>query len=197
MCHPAVAYAAAALSAYSAYNQSKAAQQQAEYNSVVAANNAKMAEYQAVDAAQRGEQDALAIRRKAAAVRGDQRATMAARGLSLDSGTPQSLLDQTDYFSEADIATARTNAGKEAFAKRSQAQNFQIESQQYKAAADAQNPMLSAAVAGISTYAMTSMLGKADAPGVSDKWNFFGKTGDTIGSSSATSGFSWATGGRT
>lgn len=194
MCNPALAVAA--LSAYSAYNQSKAAKQQAEYNSVIASNNAKMAEYQAVDAAQRGEQEAMAVRRKGAALKADQRTTMAARGLSLDAGTAQSLLDQTDYFNESDIATVRTNAGKESFAKRSQARNFQIESQMYKAAGDAQNPLLSAAVSGATTYAMTSMLGKGDAPGVSDKWTF-GKSGSTIGSSSTTSDFSWATGGRT
>lgn len=175
MCNPAIAIAA--LSAYSAYNQSKAAKEQAEYNSVVASNNAKMAEYQAIDAQQRGEQEAIDLRRKGAAVKADQRATMAARGLSLDAGTPQSLLDQTDYFSASDIATARTNAGKESFAKRSQAYNFQIESNQYKAAADAQNPLMSAVAAGASSYAMSSMLGKPDAPGVADKWNFWGTSG--------------------
>lgn len=172
MCHPAIP---AALAAISAYQQSKAAKTQAEYNAVVSENNAKMAEYQAADALARGEQEATAVRRKAAAVRGEQRATMAARGLDLGAGTPQSLIDQTDYFGASDVATVRTNAGKENFARRSQAANFMTEATMYRSAASSQNPLLSAAVAGTTAYATASMLGKGDTPGVSDKWSIFSK----------------------
>jgi hypothetical protein len=191
-------YIATALAATSAYQQSEARKDQADYNRVVSANNAKMAEYQAVDAAARGEQDAMNIRRKAAQLKGDQRATMAARGLDLSEGTTLSLLDQTDYLSASDIATARTNANKEVFAKRSQAHNFQVESAMYGAAADAENPLFSAAVAGATTYATGSMLAGAGETGsVASKWNFGGGTGSTIGNSANTSNFSWATGGMT
>lgn len=178
MCHPAIP---AALAAISAYQQSQAAKTQAEYNAVVSENNATMAEYQAADAFSRGEQDAITARRKAASVRGDQRAAMAARGLDLGEGTAANLIDQTDYFSETDQGTIRSNAGKEVFAKRSQANNFKTEATMYRSAASAQNPLLSAATAAATTYATTSMLGKADAPGVADKWNFWGNSSNPGG----------------
>lgn len=199
MCEPTtIAYVATALAATSAYQQSQARKEQGEYNAVIARNNAKMAEYQAADAAQRGEQDAINVRRKGAAIKADQRATLAARGLSLDSGTPLSLLDQTDYFNASDVATVRTNAGKEVFAKRSQAHNFLTEASMYQNAADSEDPLMSGVVAGVTTYATTSLLaGQPGGGGVASKWNFGGGTGSTIGSSASTSNFSWATGGMT
>lgn len=166
----------AILSGVSAMQQAEAAQDQANYNAVVAENNAKMAEYQAADARARGEQEAINARRKGDAVRGSQRATMAARGLSLSEGTPLSLLDQTDYFSGVDQATARNNANKEAFMKESQAANSRTEATMYRAAADSYSPLMSGVSAGVSSYASSSMLGKSGGT-VADKWNFWGTSG--------------------
>lgn len=164
MCEPTtILYVATALAATSAYQQSEARQEQGEYNAVIARNNAKMAEYQAEDAVQRGEVDAINARRKAAAIKGDQRATMAARGLDLGEGTAQSLLDQTDYFSKVDQGTIRGNAGKEAYAKKAQAANFLTEATMYQNAADSESPLLSAAAAGASVYAAGSMAGAGGA----------------------------------
>jgi len=174
------AYIAATLAATSAYQQSEARKEQGEYNAVIARNNAKMAEYQAEDAVQRGEVDAINARRKAAAIKSDQRATMAARGLDLGEGTALSLLDQTDYFSKVDQGTIRGNAGKEAYAKKAQAANFLTESTMYQNAADSESPLLSAAAAGASTYASASLMGKTGTTGVSDKWSVFG-SGSTGG----------------
>jgi hypothetical protein len=154
----AVSATLAVISAYSAYSQSKAAQQQAEYNAIVADNNAKMAEYQAADALARGEQDAINVRRKAAAIKADQRTTMAARGLDLGAGTPLDLLDQTDYFGAQDVATARGNAGKEAYALRAQGNNFSTQAAASRAAADAQSPLLSAALGGAQGWATGKMI---------------------------------------
>lgn len=158
MCEPTtILYVATALAATSAYQQSEARKEQGEYNAVIARNNAKMAEYQAEDAAQRGEVDAINARRKAAAIKGDQRATMAARGLDLGEGTALSLLDQTDYFSKVDQGTIRGNAAKEGYAKKAQAANFLTEATMYQNAADSESPLLSAAAAGASVYASGSM----------------------------------------
>lgn len=181
MCDP-VSATLAVISAYSAYNQSKAAQQQAEYNAVVADNNAKMAEYQAADALARGEKEAMAVRRKAAAIKADQRATMAARGLDLSSGTALDLLDQTDYFGETDVATVRTNAGKENFALRSQANNFATQAVASRASADSQNPLLSAAVAGAQGYATGQMImgGFAGPSTTGTEGSLLGTSGGTV-----------------
>lgn len=121
------------LSVYSSFKQAEAQQDAANYN-------AKVAEYAAIDAQQRGEQEAMKVRQQGDQLRATQRATMAARGLDLGSGTPMSLLDQTDFFSEADQMTVRNNAAKEAWAKRAQATGYRNE-------ANSINPML----AGTST----------------------------------------------
>lgn len=124
MCLPAITLASAALSGFGAYGQAKAANAQADYNASVADNNAKTATYQAEEAQRRGEEDAINQNRKTAQLRGEQRATMAARGLDLTYGTPQSLIDQTDYFGQVDANTLRDNAGKEAYGKRVESSNY-------------------------------------------------------------------------
>lgn len=104
----AVTLFSAGVSAYSMVQQGKTAQQ-------VANNNAKMAEYAAQDAQRRGEEDAMAVQRKAAALKSNQRVAMAANGLDLTYGTAADLQDQTDFFAQSDAATARTNASREAW----------------------------------------------------------------------------------
>lgn len=89
--------------------------QQKRTNKAVAHNNAIMNEYAAQDAERRGEKDAQDVRRKAAALKGTQRSLMAARGLDLGEGTAAEVLDQTDFFSREDTATARSNAAREAW----------------------------------------------------------------------------------
>lgn len=114
MCLPLAAVAAAAsiagagVAAYGMVQQGKTTQQ-------VADNNAKMAEYAAQDAQKRGEEDAMAVQRKAAALKSSQRVAMAANGLDLTYGTAADLQDQTDFFAQSDAATARTNASREAW----------------------------------------------------------------------------------
>lgn len=108
------------LAAVGAYNQSQTAK-------AVAKNNAVTAEAQAQDAQRRGEQDAQELQRRAAAFKSNQRVAMAANGLDLSYGTAADLQDQTDFFSQSDIATARTNARKESWNARAQRNNFQME----------------------------------------------------------------------
>lgn len=133
------------LAAVGAYNQSQTAK-------AVAKNNAVTAEAQAQDAQRRGEQDAQELQRRAAAFKSNQRVAMAANGLDLGYGTAADLQDQTDFFSQSDIATARTNARKEAWNARAQRNNSQME-------AAAQRPWL----AGGSTLL-------AGAGQVADRW---------------------------
>lgn len=120
--------AGAGLTAYGAYSS-------AQTQKKVAANNAAIADIQAQDAQNRGELNAQKSERQGSQVTGAQRATYAARGLDLGVGTPSDVIDQTNFFAESDAATARTNANKEAWALKSQAGNFQAQS-------DAINPGL-------------------------------------------------------
>jgi hypothetical protein len=124
MCLDPLTIAAATLSGFGAVGQAKAANAQADYNASVAENNAKTATYQAEEAQRRGEEDVINQNRKTAQLRGEQRATMAARGLDLTYGTPQSLIDQTDYFGQVDANTLRDNAAKEAYGKRVESSNY-------------------------------------------------------------------------
>lgn len=104
------------MSAMSAIQQGKAAE-------ATARNNATMSEYAAQDAQKRGEQEAQDIQRRAAAVKSSQRVAMAAKGLDLSYGTAADLQDQTDFFAQSDVATARTNARKDAWSMRAQGAN--------------------------------------------------------------------------
>lgn len=98
---------AGGLSAYGQVQQGKAAVQ-------VGKNNQIMADRAAQDAQKRGELEVQAINRRAAQIGGAQRANMAAKGLSLESGTPAELLAQTDFFAAVDAEQARFNAKSEA-----------------------------------------------------------------------------------
>lgn len=130
------------------------AYQQGQVQKQVARNNATMAEYAAQDAQRRGEEDAQAIQRKAAGLKGTQRAMMAARGLDLGVGTPAEILDQTDFFAEQDVNTTRYNARRDAWNYRARGQQDMFEGRMAARTANQQ--------------AFGSLLGTAG--NVSDKW---------------------------
>jgi hypothetical protein len=135
VCSPTIALVAlaagsGALSTYSTFQQASAAKQTAKVN-------ATLADRAAADALARGEKQAMDLRRQGSLMMGSQRAALAARGLDLQEGTPADLQDQTDFFSQSDQATARTNARKEAAGYMTQAGG-------YRTQASAINPALSA-----------------------------------------------------
>lgn len=109
MCDVSLALMAATggLQARSQYQQGKAAYQASQAN-------AAMLDRQAADVEYRGEQDAQAVARQGRQLKGAQRAAMAARGLDLGDGTAAEMLDQTDFFADADVAQTRFNAKREA-----------------------------------------------------------------------------------
>lgn len=122
------ALASTALSTVSAINQSRATQQ-------IANNNAQIAEQQAQEAQRLGEKQAIEVQRKGAAIKSAQRVGLAAKGLDLGYGTAADLQDQTDFFTQSDVATTRTNAAKDAWGKRAMGAN-------YRARANAENPLM-------------------------------------------------------
>lgn len=110
--------ASAGLGAASAYQQSSTAK-------AVAQNNASNASVLAADAITRGDKQAAQVRQRGSQLEGAQRATLSARGLDISEGTPANILAQTDFFTQSDEATTRTNASREASADIAQSRNFQ------------------------------------------------------------------------
>lgn len=169
----------AAFAAYGAHQQSTNAKNQANYQSQVASNNAKVAEWQAQDAKERGDQAVAAVRRKYAGLQGTQAATLAARGLDISEGSANAILTDTDFFGDYDQKQTRANAEREAWGFRVRAGNFQGDAAMYNTVAGNENPLLSGALAGTSAYfgakskgyggkGSGSML--ADSGTVSDRW---------------------------
>lgn len=137
--------AGAGMQAYGAYEASKATKGKYKYDAQVAINNARIAEYQAEDALRRGEQTKVAIGLKTGALKGSQRASLAARGIDIGEGSPLDILTSTDYMGGVDTATATTNAEKEAWGHRVRAKNYESEAEMLYGAADNTNPFAAAA----------------------------------------------------
>lgn len=105
------AIAAAGMSAYGMQQQARTQRKVGEYN-------AKMNEFAAQDAEKRGDQQANDLARRMAALKGTQRSRMAAAGLDLEDGTAADIQDQTDFFTDRDVATLRFNGRKDAWSAR-------------------------------------------------------------------------------
>jgi hypothetical protein len=108
-------------SAYGAYSRSVADRNALRYQAQVQDNAAEVSDWRAQDAVQRGQIAEANARMKAGGVAGAQRATFAARGLSLDTGSAYNILSDTKYMSDVDAATIRDNTAKEAWALRTSA----------------------------------------------------------------------------
>ena len=110
------------------------------YNAQVERNNAKVAEMQAQDALQRGAKEQQNQRMKTAALKGNQRASMAARGLDLSEGSPLDILTTTDFMGERDVRTIGDNAAKEAWAARQRAAGATASADMLQSRSDAEDP---------------------------------------------------------
>lgn len=135
----------AGVSAYGAYQTSKAGKAAADYN-------AELGNIKARDAVTRGENEQQRVGAQQASVRARQSANMAANGLDLSSGSPLSVLEQTDYYGLQDQYTVANNANREAWGYRASAAGD-------AAAARAANPAMAAGA---------SLLGSAGQ--VADRW---------------------------
>jgi hypothetical protein len=151
------------LSAGSAYQQGQVAKQ-------TAANNAQMAETAALDAQRRGEEEAMQVQRKGAALKSAQRVNLASKGLDLGYGTAADLQDQTDFFTQSDVATTRSNAGREAWNLRARGQGMLA-----KGRADALNANMQAA---------GSLLGGSGQ--VADRWYRYNRGGSGLATGGTT-----------
>lgn len=158
----------AAFSVIGAYQSSKAKKNAYATQSAVDANNAQYAELQAQDAIERGNNTADNVRIRGAQLKSTQRATMAARGIALDEGSPLNILNDTEYMTEHDALTAKDNAAKEAWALRIQGKNYNANASLLADRADAENPFMNAA---------GSLLTSGGT--VADRWYGYNKTVNT------------------
>lgn len=154
-----IALGSAAATAYSVNQQAEGQKDMYEYQSKVAENNAKVAEYEALDAKQRGEYEAIQIERRTAQEKGALRVQQAAAGLDLNNGTVADLQDQVDFFGQQDKIIARNNADKAVWGARVQAGNARSESGMLRTAAGNIRPGEAAAL---------SLIGSAGQ--VASKW---------------------------
>jgi hypothetical protein len=134
--------AGAGMQAYGAYSNSKATKQAYEQQAQVNRNNAQIAGWQAEDALRRGVRSASTARMRTNQLKGNQRASLAAKGVDLGEGSALQLLSDTDYFGDVDATTITDNAAREAWAIRQQAANFNSEASLLKSRADSENPLM-------------------------------------------------------
>ena len=130
-----------------AANSAKAQQSKLNYDAEVSANNAQIAEWQAQDAIRTGQREEQSSRLSYAALKGTQRAAMAANGVALDEGSSVDILTTTDYMNDTDAATIRTNALRTAWGYRTQGTNYKDNAAALRAGATATSP---ASAAGLS-----------------------------------------------
>lgn len=112
----------AAAAGYTAYSQNEAASQQRK----LANRNADLIDAQATDATRRGEEEAAAVKRRARAIRGAQRASFATQGVDVNSGTANDLQEETTTLGSIDAETTRKNAFREAWGLTQSADNQRL-----------------------------------------------------------------------
>lgn len=144
MCEP-VTIAAVTIGAFSQYQGAKAEKQAARFNAAVSRNNAIIDDQRASDAVRRGGDKVFARRLQQSQTVGAQRARLAARGLSLDSGSALNILLDTDFIADLDVNTIRNNADRESWALRQSAGAHRSQSELLKSQADSISPGLSLA----------------------------------------------------
>jgi hypothetical protein len=111
------------LQMYSSYQQGQSQKKQYAYQAAVAENNAKVAEWNAQDAIERGEIAEKQHRLKVSQVQGKQRSALASGGVEVDAGSALDVLEDTAYFGEMDALTIRSNSQREAYKYKVNAQN--------------------------------------------------------------------------
>ena len=122
-------------SAVGAISQSRAESNAAQYQAQVADNNAKLAEFQAQDAAERAEEDRSELRRDVARLKAAGRTSFAAGNVLLGSGSPVDW--ELDIAEQEHINLERIDRAKqlEQFGFRTQQSNYLSEANNLRAQA--------------------------------------------------------------
>ncbi len=114
---------------YGQSQQAAAQSQAANYQSAVARNNAIIANQNAQAALDAGQAQEQQQRLKTAGLIGAERATMAANGVELDSGSALNVQSSAASLGELDALTVRSNAARQAYGYQTQATNFGAQAQ--------------------------------------------------------------------
>lgn len=122
--------ASAGTAIYTGVQQNKAE----KYQAGVDRNNAIYADREAASAMDRANEEQVAHYRKLAALRGEQRASMAAGGLDLGLGSPADALADTSVLGNEDAARLSANGAQETMGYRINAQNYRSSASAHKMA---------------------------------------------------------------
>lgn len=133
---------------------------------LVADNNAKLAEFQAQDALNRGATAEGQSKIAATALKSQQRAALAANGVDVNTGTANDIQTGTDLMNQVDVATIKDNALRDAWGYRVQATSYRDTAATARAdaalyATDAERIRAQAGVISPRKSAFLSMLGGA------------------------------------
>lgn len=140
----------------SAFSGSSSNKNAYEYQAAVNRNNAMIAEWNAQDVIRQGQQEEDDMRRKAASLKGSQRASLAARGLDISEGSALNILSDTDMMTENDAITIKNNTNKKAWAYRVQGNNDTANAELLQMRADSESPLMAgggALLSGLGTVA--------------------------------------------
>lgn len=137
--------AGATAGAFGAYRSAQAQRATLGYEAAVAQNNETIANYQAAVAEQNGAAAEQAQELKTAALRGDQRAALAANGVDLGTGSAAETLATTDFMGARDALTIRDNTARQAWALRQQGKGYAAEAATDRSTARAINPLMAGA----------------------------------------------------
>ena len=96
----------------------------ADAGSELAEFNAAIAEQQASEAVQRGKEEADRFRTSVRGLIGSQRAGFAGQNVDIGVGSPVDVVVDAAFLGELDVLTIQTNAAREAWGFRVQAENF-------------------------------------------------------------------------
>lgn len=108
----------------SAYAQSQAIEAQAEFQSQMFEFNKELASYKADDALERGTKSANDLRKQVKQLIGSQRASLAAQGIEIDSGSAAEIQRNTNYMGKLDMLRIKSNAWREAWGYKVEALNY-------------------------------------------------------------------------
>lgn len=114
--------------------------------------NARQSELSAQQELYKGNVAVAQQTQRAGMIKGAQRASMAANGIDLGTGSAAEVLTSTDIMKEQDTNTLTANAVRAAWGYRTQGTNFQNDALMKRASADSIDPLMSGA---------TSLLGSA------------------------------------
>jgi hypothetical protein len=110
------------------YSQIQASKAQDRYQRTMADIDARNREIAAEEAMAAGEGRAVRIRGEAARMTGAQRAAFAGQGVDVGTGAPAAVRAETEFFGELDAIQETSNAWREAFGYRTEAQMIRRES---------------------------------------------------------------------